>query len=407
MNVWKKVIALIAAAIMLIRFLMFSCFAVGAAPVAAEELAEVLIAMLTAAGHSQSELSGMSVTQMQSLLNDDLNSGKINHGTILIDPVTQAQITVMDYVQSDKFKQDKAIYDLVRSSIAEFAKEALVGSDYYFTPTPTIDLMGNGAVMYRYGDDGKLFEVFYCDYVVWDDNSRRYYFYGDSLQYLRYGRNGNVEYSSFLPTGYSISFMENCKFYGDVRTLDGEDYPTDDTYEYVLGEADGTKVTVDMLNPDGTVTIDGVTYYPADYLDPDKLTDTGKDSLLAALLAALANTYVKSDDKPIVDDKDITVEVSEELEDFTVPTGIISVFPFCLPFDFLRGIKTLVQKPKVPVFKAELDLTNICGYDLGKHEIEISLEKWEPAAVVCRWFFILLFTYTLILITPRICKGAG
>ena len=70
-------------------------------------------------------------------------------------------------------------------------------------------------------------------------------------------------------------------------------------------------------------------------------------------------------------------------------------------------MKTLVQKPKVPVFKAELDLTNICGYDLGKHTIEISFEKWEPAAVVCRWFFILLYIYTLILLTGKIVKGAG
>ena len=162
-----------------------------------------------------------------------------------------------------------------------------------------------------------------------------------------------------------------------------------------------------MLNPDGTVTIDGVTYYPADYLDPDKLTEEGKDALVDAIADAIDNTYVKTDEKPLVDEDDITVEVAEELENFTVPTGIISVFPFCLPWDFVRGMKTLVQKPKVPVFKSELDLTNFCGYDLGKHTIEISLEKWEPAAVVCRWFFILLFIYALILITPRICKGAG
>ena len=406
MNVWKKVIALIAAAMVLIRFLTVQSFALAAAPVVAgEELEETLITMLIASGHSQSELDSLSVTELQSLADQDLKADKINNKTLVHDNVTGLDIPLSTW-----FLLYGNPAGLVEQAVTNFVvenKEALIGEDYFWEPTPKVDLMGNGAVMYRYSNDGTLYEVYYCDYVVWDDNSRRYYFYGDSVQYLRYGRNGNVEYSSFVSTGYSISFMENCKFYGDVRTIDGEDYPTDDTYEYVLGEADGTKVTLDMLNPDGTVTIDGVTYYPADYLDPDKLTDEGKDKLIYNITNAITNTYVISDDKPIVDVDDITIEVAEEFQDYMIPTGIATVFPFCLPFDFVRGLQTLVQKPKVPVFRAELDLTNICGYDLGKHTIEISLEKWEPAAAVCRWFFTLLFIYTLILLSSKIVKGAG
>ena len=423
MNVWKKVIALIAAAIMLIRFLVFSCFAVGVAPVVAEELAEVLIALLMGAGHSQSELSGMSVTQMQSVLNDDINSGKINHGTILIDPITQQEMTVLDYFQSDTFKQDKAMYDLVRNSISDFIQRSLVGSDYYFTPTSTIDMMGHGAFYISDGTAAMGADYFIVDLSNGLNDVRIYHYQsGDSRRCPMYSlKNGKwVVSSGYAGNGWMSGYamLEDgtiihkssgrvFKFYGDVRTIEGEPFPTDDEWEYQLGEIDGTKVTVDMLNPDGTVTIDGVTYYPADYLDPDKLTEEGKDALVDAIADAIDNTYVKTEEKPLVDEDDITVEVAEELEDFTVSPAIITVFPFCLPFDFVRGMKTLVQKPKVPVFKAELDLTNFCGYDLGKHTIEISFEKWEPAAAVCRWFFILLYVYTLILLTGKIVKGAG
>ena len=96
------------------------------------------------------------------------------------------------------------------------------------------------------------------------------------------------------------------------------------------------------------------------------LTEEGKKQLIYNIANVINNTYVISEDKPIVDVDDITVEVAEEFQDYMIPTGIATVFPFCLPFDFVRGLQTLVQKPKVPVFKSELDLTNICGYNLGK-----------------------------------------
>ena len=268
--------------------------------------------------------------------------------------------------------------------------------------TSTVDLKGRGALIHRYDNNGKLYEVFYCDYVVMDNDSGRFYYYGNPVSYIRYNSNGTIAYSDDNLGNASSPISSEFKFYGDVRYMDGTEAPTDDEYKYEVGETpDGTRVTVDMLNPDGTV--DGQPVTP----DLTKFNNEALLDLIRDMLEASKNTYEVANPDNVVNPDDITVEVAEELEDFTVSPSIITVFPFCLPFDFVRGIKTLVQKPKVPVFKAELDLTNICGYDLGKHEIEISLEKWEPAAVVCRWFFILLFTYTLILITPRICKGAG
>lgn len=421
----KRITAVMAAILIAVNIIVINVSAVMAAPVAAEKLAEFLAALLLAAGHSQSEIVGMDVTQMQSTVVDDLNSGKITTDTIVIDPVSGFHITVLEYMSNP---ENKAARDILSTAVDNFIDDILNPSDNshggantggggsagtrdeavsnYFVPTLTTDLMGYGAKIERYNGNtgGKSFS-YTCDYVIIDEFGICH-LYGNVKEY-----NYDGTFYQNCRDGVSWDFVHTVdfyKFYGDVRYADGTEYPTDDTYEYQLGEtADGTKVTVDMLNPDGTVTIDGVTYYPADYIKPNNLTEEGKKQLVNNITNVINNTYVISDDKPVVDAGSIDVSLPAELEDFKVSPSIITVFPFCLPFDFVRGMKTLVQKPKVPVFKTELDLTNFCGYDFGKYIIEISLEKWEPAAVIFRWFSLLLFNYTLILLSGKIVKGAG
>lgn len=313
------------------------------------------------------------------------------------------------YVKSLEEERDswyKAMYDMGWNFYDYVHK-----NEKNIIPTSTIDLFGYGARI-EYYTNGKLTSVYFCDYMEYypdsppSNNDLRTF---GVIHCYSVGFNGVLKYdydlnvSSWYKYHQDVSASNYCKYYGDIRCNDGSELETDDEFEYVVGETpDGTKVTVDMLNPDGTV--DGQPVTP----DLTKFDEEAILDLINDMLEASKNTYETADPDNDVNPDDISVpEVSEELGNFTVSPSIITVFPFCLPFDFVRGMKTLVQKPKVPVFKAELDLTYFCGYDLGKHEIEISLEKWEPAAVVCRWFSILLFTYTLILLTGKIVKGAG
>lgn len=424
-----------AALLIVVNLFFIKSSAAFAAPVVGGEVAGFLAGALGAAGHSQSEIDGLSISDQLDLLGNDLKNGNLTLDTPItydtnIDGINQSVSTSLGVhlgLSKDVPFYNPPVYALnwyaeaVKNFISDY--NVLSNSDY-FIQTPTTDMNGYGVKVVINSSSG--LEIWYGDFLILYDNPDffRPKMYGNlRIERYSYDRktNTNVLVSVTERDGTAnlggTSLEEyiqniNSGYYeitGDVRAIADSpalpDYAVD--YEYQLGEIDGIAITPDMLNPDGTVTIDGVTYDPADYLDPDSLTEEGKKQLIYNIANVITNTYVKSEDKPLVDEDDITVEVAEELENFTVPTGIITVFPFCLPFDFVRGMKTLVQKPKVPVFKAELDLTNFCGYDLGKHTIEISFEKWEPAAAVCRWFFILLYVYTLILLTGKIVKGAG
>lgn len=419
MNLLKRITAVMAALLIAVNLSVINTFAAMAAPVAAEEIAEVLIALLLGAGHSQSELSGMSVTQMQSLVTDDLNSGRINQGTILTDPITQSRMTALEFFTRPDVQavnaviqtmSSQAINDFVGSIVSSVDGEVKLNEDY-FTAISTTDIIdGYGACLVMPATGGGGIRYYYCQYAVIDPEDNSIYVKGP-MQYKTEWDSGKTTWSRVYNdsiTWDSYLKSEIYSYYGDIRYKDGTEAPTDDEYETELGEtADGTKVTADMLNPDGTVTIDGVTYYPADYLDKDKLTDKGKDALLAALLAALANTYVKSDDKPIVDDKDITIDISEELEDFTVSPSIITVFPFCLPFDFVRGMKLFSAKPVTPHFEITIDVPAILNVPAQKWTLEIDLGKFETLAKITRWTSLVGFSYLLISLSTKIVKGAG
>lgn len=435
MKLLKQITAVMAALLIVVNVSFINTSAAMAAPVmAGEELASFLAGALGASGHSQSEIDNLTIPDQLDLLGNDLRNGNISLDTPVtyetnIDGINQSVSVPLDAymgMSKDIPFYNPPVYALnwyneaVNSLIND--DDVLSDTPNYFTPQSTTDLMGSGAMMKRV-DSSTMTFLNTWDYIViepLEGDKVKVHFHTDTVTKAYQVKNGvisdpheqNITYT-FMVLDYvgGCFYYEHTKptsFYGDVRTMDGEPFPTDDEYQYQLGALpDGTVVTPDMLNPDGTVTVDGVTYDPVDYLDPDNLTDEGKHALIDAIADAISNTLVVADDKPIVDEDDITVEVPEELKNFTLSKAIMNVFPFCLPRDFVRGIKTLVQKPEAPVFKAELDLTDFCGYDLGKHTIEISFEKWEPAVDVFRWFSILLFTYSLILLTGKIVKGAG
>lgn len=441
-------IAVIVIAVILIRAFTIEAFALSGAPViAAEEITALLETALVGSGlYTESELEGKSYYELNDLLKDGISSNQINpKANYYTDPISGIQFDLFELLTKPEVQVGIGVTNGLVSSVADdvisdFISTITSVADFeklsdFVEFTPSVDLKGSGALAvitkrtstrrhlcYYYGDYGVIRNLpnlsafdrlrlcsnenpacYAIEYsydlngtLLWDP----YYIFGDRLlEYLDKSQGG----------GSGYEYIESIKYYGDWKTeIDDSPIETDDIEVPVIGEADGTQVTPDMLNPDGTVTIDGTTYYPKDFIDWDKFKDPAIVDLLNQILDAIKNTPVVSEqDKPIVDVDSIEIAVPDELSDYTVPAGISSVFPFCLPFDFSRGIKMLLAKPEVPVFKTEIDMTDFCGFDLGVVPLEISLEKWEPAVVVIRWFILLLFIFSLIFISTKIVKGAG
>lgn len=438
MKLLKQITAVMAALLIVVNVSFINTSAAMAAPVmAGEELASFLAGALGASGHSQSEIDNLTIPDQLDLLGNDLRNGNISLDTPVtyetnIDGINQSVSVPFDaYMGMSKdtpfFNPPVYALNWYKEAVNDFMSDynVLSNSESYFELTN--DMNGYGVKMIVTSNNTR--QIWYGDYIVLysnPNNPEQFYarmfgglFFENykqnpdtkifELQYTE-GRDGDARISSSSDDFFG---KINSGFYqitGDVRyTLDSPalpDFEVDN--ECRVGTLpDGTVVTPDMLNPDGTVTVDGVTYDPVDYLDPDNLTDEGKHALIDAIADAISNTLVVADDKPIVDEDDITVEVAEDLENYTVPTGIITVFPFCLPFDFVRGMKLFSAKPVTPHFEVTINVPAILNIPEQKWTFVIDLGEFETLAKITRWTSLIGFCYLLISLSTKIVKGAG
>ena len=117
----------------------------------------------------------MDVTQMQSTVVQDFNTGRITSDTILTDPFSGENIDAMNYLCYHEFydfrdNTNAAINDFVSDLIYSWESDKELGINIiasYFKPTSTIDVIGGGVRVDRY-KDGKLIEVYVSDYVLVD-----------------------------------------------------------------------------------------------------------------------------------------------------------------------------------------------------------------------------------------------
>ncbi len=400
-------------AVIVLRLTVLNAFALSAAPViASSELAALLGELLVSAGIcTSSELVDMSCDEMKDKLRPIVSSETFP--TDYPDAMSNLKGSIVNLVTSPAANTTTALVDSAVSSWITGLKD-----DYScLNLTFTTDLNGCGALYERYRNGSLDYRV-YCDYIVISSvkycnlnglRCQEFYSYGELTQSTDYVD----DYDPFsCQLGMSLSSSSySVKLYGDVRYNDGTPAETDDEAIPIIGEADGTTVTPDMLNPDGTVTIDGTTYYPEDYIDWDKFKDTAIIDLLNDILARLDKADVKEPDltdeivDSITDSVDVTV--SEELSDFVVPTGIASVFPFCLPVDFVRGIQLLSAEPVAPVLEIPFDVPEFGAFKGYSTTLTIEFEKYDKYFSVFRWGIYLCFCFMLIFVSTKIVKGAG
>lgn len=91
--------------------------------------------------------------------------------------------------------------------------------------------------------------------------------------------------------------------------------------------------------------------------------------------------------------------VSQNVSDYQV-NGLVSVFPFCIPFDLYNFVSCLAADPVAPSFTWRFYVPGICD-----ESIEIDLSEFDAAAQILRTMELLLFCVGLAFVTRKIIRG--
>jgi hypothetical protein len=104
------------------------------------------------------------------------------------------------------------------------------------------------------------------------------------------------------------------------------------------------------------------------------------------------------EDKTIADDLPVADVVTDtsSLDDYTMK-GLQSVFPFCIPFDFINFIGCLSAEPEAPRF--EWKMTFLEGLGFEPYTMVIDLSAFNTVASVMRTMELLAFIIALIMVT--------
>lgn len=399
MNVWKKVIVLITAALVVLRVLTVNSYAIaGPVVVGSTELETLLIESLLSTGqHSRSDLEGLGIDELQSMYQDDINNGYISGSAPLLNPTTQTQ----------KSWFDEAYYYLNNTYASDFGAW-LYDNTHPTTIDPGFNVPAGGCVVKNVTVTGTYF-LYYCNEPgIMYDSGGVMQPSESSIYYECYNYDGTIAYTG---TCAASSFIKdkNTFFYGCWVGSDGLPAETDDESAYYVGEADGVPITPDMIDSNGNVTVNGTTYTPSKYVNPDALTDEALLELLREILNAIDSTpVVDTSDNTLADDiaNDVAVELeAADLNNFVVPTGITSVFPFCLPFDFVRGLQLLATEPVAPVFEIPFNIPSFGSFEGSENTVTLDMAKYSKYFEVARWVQVILFSMALIFISRKLVQG--
>lgn len=412
--------------VIFLKVFIIDVYALSAAPIMGEALVELFSGLLVGSGlYTAEEVNEMSWNDAETAINDGISSGTINPlqvvGDVTIDGVTK-KMNFLEWL-AENAKRAQAVNSVITSdTFGTITNVAVKNALSNYVPltvgnwvntltqedvvmTPATDMNGYGCKIIHTNSDGSYY-VYYSEYAEIYENGRVNLF-NDTIREL-YSNKGVLVGTPVTSTnGMAFTDYDNCTYYGDVRTSDGTQAETDDTYTDEVGEtADGEKVTLENIQS-GAVSADDVA------LDYDKFNDEAIIDLLSQILATLENVPVVEEDSATVDSakeavSDMAAELDiAELNNLQMPLGIIDVFPFCLPFDFVRGMKLLSAKPETPYFEVNIVVPSFLGVPEQKWDFVIDFEMLEPVAKITRWTSLLAFSFVLIFLSTKIVKGAG
>lgn len=222
----------------------------------------------------------------------------------------------------------------------------------------------------------------------------------DSSLDVRYKFVGDWRYEDGTPATDMLTFAEEVPEAIGTVDIDGTTYDVN---------GDGTVTIGDKtipINDDGTVTVDGKPYNPDYDVSPYPGTSIGD------LITTIINNIDVVDDTTDDDIDDILDNVEapaigvDALDEMILPKTIFTVFPFCLPRDFVRGMQLFSAKPETPHFECEIKVPAFLNIPAQTWNIVIDLERFETLARITRWLSFISFSFLLIQLSATIVKGA-
>lgn len=99
----------------------------------------------------------------------------------------------------------------------------------------------------------------------------------------------------------------------------------------------------------------------------------------------------------------------EKLDDIkpdeTKTPQLLKKFPFCIPWDVVDLVTSVSAEKKAPKWELPFKMGNeIFGYKVDE-KVVIDMSKYETLAVICRWFFRIMFILGLVMVTRYLIKG--
>lgn len=462
MKKFKKVIAVLAALLIVSRIVLMGVSAAMVGAGVMVGIVAILAAALVASGqYTEAQVDGMSRNEIVWSVKNGIDNGTIDPKKKFPNPDkntvgTLSTLSLVDaFTNSEVYNNWKDGVDIIDNAIddwfCDFFNDYEQLSDDYVNPTAKDDMWpyetkGFGALLVISNINyPERVNLYYCDYYVifryssgykeYDSNTvtrngQEWRYYPKTNSYEKGSEYQGSNRSSYGWTGNLGQFYTSegnvYNFYGDVRYEDGTPVNPAET-EYVLGETeDGTKITVDMLTPDANVKLDRVTgevldpstpitpdvvvQNPSDYINIDYYTDPAVIDLLQQILNALdnANVAAPDDTKDIVDEIEgtVSIDVPEELTDYVVPTGISSVFPFCIPIDVYRGFKLLSRPAVAPKFEIPFKIPAFGLFEGYEDKVVLDFSEYDEYIKIFRWFQIIGFGFLLCSVTFKLVKGA-
>lgn len=313
MNTVKKIIAVITVFFVVIRLFIISVSASFAAPIMAEEtLKTILIEGMVAGGsdYTKDDLEAWELDDLENEFQIQMSTNPNFNVKKVLPPLVFGDISDVSgssehiaKLEEEKRKYKEQIGKVLSDWINYMQSN---GEDLYdfINPTynsPYIDIPSSGAVI-EITDALDQHKIIYLnDYglkVLTSDGRAgfmiRQNIVARIVVYDKYGKlvsDRTYDTPNNAKTTYTLnsSSIKSIQIYGDWRYDEDTPAETDDEAVPVIGEVAGTQVTPDMLNPDGTVTIDGTTYSPSDYIDWDKFKDNAIIDLLNDILSKIDN----------------------------------------------------------------------------------------------------------------------